>query len=122
MVDVRLKPKTRNQYKIGEYPYNLLSTIVNESVWETNLPDEFTDDHLDGLEYAITQLNIREQEIIKQRYMEKKRPSILLILKSVMAKYTHLLATTVREKQRRLKLVSELFPLIPERYTLTEYQ
>ena len=80
MVDVRLKPRTRNQYRIGEYPYNLLSTIVNESVWETNLPNEFTDDHLDGLEYAITQLDIRERAIIKQRYMEKKTFSQIALL------------------------------------------
>lgn len=71
MTEERLKPRCRNQYLTGEYPYNLLTTIACESVWETNLPEQFSEDHLAGLEYAISQLTEREQEIIKHRYKDK---------------------------------------------------
>lgn len=65
--------KNRNYtlYKEGEYPYNLIASIVDESVRELDLPSNFTEDHLAGIEYAITLLEEREQTILRQRYLDK---------------------------------------------------
>ena len=72
MADLGLKPKNRKKFLKEEYPYNLISTIIDESVWELNLPTEMTEDHLAGLEYAISQLDDREQTIIRMRFEERQ--------------------------------------------------
>lgn len=72
MADLGLKPKNRKKFLKEEYPYNLISTIIDESVWELNLPTEMTEDHLAGLEYAISQLDEREQTIIRLRYKQRQ--------------------------------------------------
>ena len=64
MADLGLKPKNRKKFLKEEYPYNLITTIIDESVWELDLPTEMTEDHLAGLEFAISQLDEREQTII----------------------------------------------------------
>ena len=71
MADLGIKPKNRKKFLKEEYPYNLISTIIDESVWELNLPTEMTEDHLAGLEYAISQLDEREQTIIRLRYEQR---------------------------------------------------
>ena len=72
MANLNIKPKNRKKFLKEEYPYNLISTIIDESVWELNLPTEMTEDHLAGLEYAISQLDEREQTIIRMRYEQKQ--------------------------------------------------
>ena len=72
MADLGLKPKNRKKFLKEEYPYNLITTIIDESVWELDLPTEMTEDHLAGLEFAISQLDEREQTIIRMRYEERK--------------------------------------------------
>ena len=54
MADLGLKPKNRKKFLKEEYPYNLITTIIDESVWELDLPTEMTEDHLAGLEFAIS--------------------------------------------------------------------
>ena len=71
MANLNIKPKNRKKFLKEEYPYNLISTIIDESVWELNLPTEMTEDHLAGLEYAISQLDEREQTIIRMRFEER---------------------------------------------------
>ena len=72
MANLNIKPKNRKKFLKEEYPYNLISTIIDESVWELNLPTEMTEDHLAGLEYAISQLDEREQTIIRMRFEERQ--------------------------------------------------
>ena len=72
MANLNIKPKNRKKFLKEEYPYNLIATIIDESVWELNLPTEMTEDHLAGLEYAISQLDEREQTIIRMRYEQKQ--------------------------------------------------
>ena len=72
MADLGLKPKNRKKFLKEEYPYNLITTIIDESVWELNLPTEMTEDHLAGLEFAISQLDEREQTIIRMRFEERQ--------------------------------------------------
>lgn len=72
MADLGIKPKNRKKFLKEEYPYNLITTIIDESVWELNLPTEMTEDHLAGLEYAISQLDDREQTIIRLRYEKRQ--------------------------------------------------
>ena len=72
MANFNIKPKNRKQFLKEEYPYNLIATIIDESVWELNLPTELTEDHLAGLEYAILQLDEREQTIIRMRFEERQ--------------------------------------------------
>lgn len=72
MADLGLKPKNRKKFLKEDYPYNLITTIIDESVWELNLPTEMTEDHLAGLEYAISQLDDREQKIIRLRYEKRQ--------------------------------------------------
>lgn len=72
MADLGIKPKNRKKFLKEEYPYNLIATIIDESVWELNLPTEMTEDHLAGLEYAISQLDEREQTIIRMRYKQRQ--------------------------------------------------
>ena len=72
MANLNIKPKNRKKFLKEEYPYNLISTIMDESVWELNLPTEMTEDHLAGLEYAISQLDEREQTIIRMRFEERQ--------------------------------------------------
>ena len=72
MANLNIKPKNRRKFLKEEYPYNLIATIIDESVWELNLPTEMTEDHLAGLEYAISQLDEREQAIIRMRYKQRQ--------------------------------------------------
>lgn len=72
MADLNIKPKNRKKFLKEEYPYNLITTIIDESVWELNLPTEMTEDHLAGLAFAISQLDEREQTIIRMRYEERQ--------------------------------------------------
>ena len=72
MANLNIKPKNRKKFLKEEYPYNLIATIIDESVWELNLPTEMTEDHLAGLEYAISQLDEREQTIIRMRFEERQ--------------------------------------------------
>ena len=72
MADLGIKPKNRKKFLKEEYPYNLISTIIDESVWELSLPNEMTEDHLAGLEFAISQLDEREQTIIRLRYEQRQ--------------------------------------------------
>lgn len=72
MADLGIKPKNRKKFLKEEYPYNLISTIIDESVWELSLPTEMTEDHLAGLEFAISQLDEREQTIIRLRYEQRQ--------------------------------------------------
>ena len=72
MADFNLKPKNRKKFLKEDYPYNLIATIIDESVWELNLPTEMTEDHLAGLAFAISQLDEREQTIIRLRYEERQ--------------------------------------------------
>ena len=72
MADLGLKPKNRKKFLKEEYPYNLITTIIDESVWELDLPTEMTEDHLAGLEFAISQLDEREQTIIRMRYEQRQ--------------------------------------------------
>ena len=72
MANLNIKPKNRKKFLKEEYPHNLIATIIDESVWELNLPTEMTEDHLAGLEYAISQLDEREQTIIRMRFEERQ--------------------------------------------------
>ena len=72
MADLGLKPKNRKKFLKEEYPYNLIATIIDESVWELDLPTEMTEDHLAGLAFAISQLDGREQTIIRMRFEERQ--------------------------------------------------
>jgi RNA polymerase sigma factor (sigma-70 family) len=72
MTNINLKPKNRKQYLAKEYPHNLISTMIEESVFELNLPAELTERHLAGLAYAISFLEEREQTIIRMRYEERR--------------------------------------------------
>ena len=72
MANLNIKPKNRKKFLKEEYPYNLIATIIDESVWELNLSTEMTEDHLAGLEYAISQLDEREQTIIRMRFEERQ--------------------------------------------------
>ena len=72
MANLNIKPKNRRKFLKEEYPYNLIATIIDESVWELNLPTEMTEEHLAGLEYAISQLDEREQAIIRMRYKQRQ--------------------------------------------------
>ena len=72
MADLGIKPKNRKKFLKEDYPYNLITTIIDESVWELNLPTEMPQDHLAGLEYAISQLDDREQTIICLRYEKRQ--------------------------------------------------
>ena len=72
MANLNIKPKNRKKFLKEEYPYNLIATIIDESVWELKLPNEMTEDHLAGLEYAISQLDEREQTIISMRYKQRQ--------------------------------------------------
>ena len=68
MADLGIKPKNRKKFLKEDYPYNL----IDESVWELNLPTEMTEDHLAGLAFAISQLDEREQTIIRMRFEERQ--------------------------------------------------
>lgn len=72
MADLGIKPKNRKKFLKEEYPYNLITTIIDESVWKLDLPTEMTEDHLAGLEFAISRLDEREQTIIRMRYKERR--------------------------------------------------
>lgn len=57
------------------YPYNLLAAIFEDKPEE--MPTELTTDHRAGLDYALSTLEHREQEVLRLRFREKKgRPSI----------------------------------------------
>ena len=56
MANLNIKPKNRKKFLKEEYPHNLIATIIDESVWELNLPTEMTEDHLAGLEYALSHI------------------------------------------------------------------
>jgi hypothetical protein len=51
-----------------EYPRNLLLYIGYR--WEIELPTELTSDILAGINYAISLLDSREQQLIRMRFME----------------------------------------------------
>ncbi len=72
MADLKIKRKNRKKLLNEEYPYNLIATLIDESVWELNLPPQMTEDHLAGLAFAISQLDEREQTIIRLRYEERQ--------------------------------------------------
>lgn len=72
MADLGIKPKNRKKFLKEEYPYNLITTIIDESVWKLDLPTEMTEDHLAGLEFAISRLDECEQTIIRMRYKERR--------------------------------------------------
>lgn len=61
----------------AEYPYNLLLAIKGQA--DRVVPDNLTDDHLAGLNYALSTLEDRERDILLQRYRDKHSRSKMAI-------------------------------------------
>lgn len=56
-----------------EYPYNLLIAIKGHA--DRAIPENLSDDHLAGLNYALSTLDERERSILLQRYRDKQARS-----------------------------------------------
>ena len=52
------------------YPYNLLAVVFEDKPEE--LPKELSSDHFAGLDYALSTLEPRDQEVLRLRFREKK--------------------------------------------------
>ena len=52
----------------NKYPHNLLVAI--RGMADRDIPESLTDDHLAGLEYALSTLEYREKDILMQRYRD----------------------------------------------------
>ncbi len=89
----------RNIYKEGEYPHNLLAAIKEYT--DLELPSELTPDMLDGIQYVLSLLPEKSQEVIYQRYQEKKPRTEIAKQFSVSAKsIKHIEDTALRALQR----------------------
>lgn len=80
-MEVKKTVNRRNLYKEGTYPYNLLTAVKDGH--DIEFPTELTADNLAGLEYVISKLPPNWQEIIRQRYEEKKTKTEIAKLFSV---------------------------------------
>ncbi len=60
--------KTRRDFLKEPYPWNLLHSI--QAGRDIILPEEITDEIQAGIDYVISRLDAREQEIIRRRYLE----------------------------------------------------
>ncbi len=60
--------KTRRDFLKESYPWNLLHSI--QAGRDIILPEEITDEIQAGIDYVISRLDAREQEIIRRRYLE----------------------------------------------------
>lgn len=61
----------------GEYPYNLLLAIKGHA--DRVVPEKLTNDHLAGLNYALSTLEERERSILLQRYRDKRARSKIAV-------------------------------------------
>lgn len=68
MLDQIKNPDNKRELLKYPYPMNLFLTLLSCTVE----PPEFTDDILDGIAYAISTLNDRQREVLRQRYEERK--------------------------------------------------
>ncbi len=71
MLDKEGIAKLRAAFK-EPYPQNLFLTLATDKWFNIELQtDNITEDMIDGLEYAISTLPPRDQEVIRMRYVEK---------------------------------------------------
>lgn len=64
-----------------DYPLNLLLAITD--IWDLNTPEEITSDIRSGIQYALSTLKDREQEVLYQRYVLRKKLSEIANMLSV---------------------------------------
>lgn len=71
MLDKEGNEKLRAAFK-EPYPRNLFLTLAKDKVLHVEIPtDNITEDMIAGLEYAISTLPPRDQEVVHMRYAEK---------------------------------------------------
>ena len=73
MLEEKQNTNTASQQVFGEYPYNLLTTIVGQT--DLVQPDTMTTDRCLGLQYALATLEEREQEVIRKRFEDRQSRS-----------------------------------------------
>ena len=66
-----MEKSTKSQILREEYPFNLLKAMEAEKTHFQYSVEEITDDKLEGLEYALTELTEREGQILFFRYQDK---------------------------------------------------
>lgn len=111
----------RNIYKEGEYPHNLLAAIKEYT--DLELPTELTPDMLDGIQYVLSILPERYQEVIYQRYQQKKPRTEIAKQFSVSAKaIKHIEDMALRVLQRPQNLNCIKYGLEEYRQILKERQ
>ena len=83
----------------GEYPYNLLLAIKGQA--DRVVPENLTDDHLAGLNYALSTLEERERNILLQRYRDKQsRSKIAIDLNIILERVRQIEIKACRKPQR----------------------
>ena len=65
---MEIESKEKRMSCPGSYPYNLMIAIRGLS--NRDIPEAVTNDHLAGLEYALSTLEYRERDILLQRYRD----------------------------------------------------
>lgn len=92
----------------NDYPYNLLIAVKGQS--EVMLPQALTPDVLAGLQYVLSLLDEREQNILHQRYQEQKVRSAI---------GTSLGISQERIRQIELKVLRKM--RLPSRWSYIQY-
>ena len=72
MGDARRTVINKKELLKEDYPMNLLLSIQEVSVYDFDIPVEISNDIRAGIQYAISTLEQREQEIIHLRYVERR--------------------------------------------------
>ncbi len=82
-----MKKRTKRDIFKDPYPFNFLEIIAYDG--KAEMPEEWNDDILDGIQYSLSSLSKLEQEIIRQRYEQRKNYAEIAIALSETKEKIH---------------------------------